>query len=189
MVSHRWFGPAHPDPDNEKLAKVQAFVDGHSEVDSVWMDRLCVPPSHGRPPRRAEEEHYFSGTLHDINMLFLGLQVCVCDVYNLFRKVSLSVLCRFDPVVGSKSVNHRPSGAGGPRQPVQWTLLAVRRVWVVFPSGHSSGVGWREVRPHPTHLTRLCGRKYRHGKGGKFFLGTAVAPRFRSGSHRPIAVA
>ena len=46
VVSHRWFGPTHPDPDNEKLAKVQAFVDGHPEVDSVWLDWLCVPQSH-----------------------------------------------------------------------------------------------------------------------------------------------
>ena len=93
VVSHRWFGPTHPDPDNEKLAKVQAFVDGHPEVDSVWLDWLCVPQSHGGPPRNAEEERYFSGTLHNISMLFLGLQVCVCVMFETCSEKCLFLFC------------------------------------------------------------------------------------------------
>ena len=75
VFSHRWYDPTHPDPENVKLLKAQYFVESNPEVDTVWMDWLCVPQSHGGPPRTEEEDKYFSGTLCNINMLYLGLQV------------------------------------------------------------------------------------------------------------------
>ena len=41
------------------------------------MDWLCMPQKQGGPPRTGEEEVYFSATLHNVNMLYVGLQVCV----------------------------------------------------------------------------------------------------------------
>merc|ERR1719284_1315142 len=77
VFSHRWFEPTHPDPDNVKLLKAREFVHAHPAVDAVWMDWLCVPQSHGGPPRTADEDAYFSSTLYNINMLYLGLQVVI----------------------------------------------------------------------------------------------------------------
>ena len=77
VFSHRWFDPSHPDPENVKLTKAQAYVNSHPAVESVWMDWLCMPQKQGGPPRTGEEEEYFSATLHNVNMLYLGLQVCV----------------------------------------------------------------------------------------------------------------
>ena len=75
VFSHRWFEPTHPDPENVKLLKAQQFVHAQTAVDAVWMDWLCVPQSHGGPPRTADEDAYFSATLYNINMLYFGLQV------------------------------------------------------------------------------------------------------------------
>ena len=58
VFSHRWFEPTHPDPENVKLLMAQEFVHAHPAVDAVWMDWLCVPQSHGGPPRTAEEDAY-----------------------------------------------------------------------------------------------------------------------------------
>merc|ERR1719284_1255233 len=77
VFSHRWFEPTHPDPQNVKLLKAQEFVHAHPAVDAVWMDWLSVPQSHGGPPRTKDEEDYFTSTLYNINMLYLGLQVVV----------------------------------------------------------------------------------------------------------------
>ena len=81
VFSHRWFEATHPDPENVKLLKAQEFVHAHPAVDAVWMDWLCVPQSHGGPPRTADEDAYFSATLYNINMLYLGLQVAPCCVF------------------------------------------------------------------------------------------------------------
>ena len=96
VFSHRWFEPTHPDPENAKLLKAQQFVHAHPAVDAVWMDWLCVPQSHGGPPRTADEDAYFSATLHNINMLYLGLQVAPCPlVVPLGREVCLVQCCVF----------------------------------------------------------------------------------------------
>ena len=91
VFSHRWFEPTHPDPQNVKLLKAQEFVHAQPAVDAVWMDWLSVPQSHGGPPRTEDEEDYFTSTLYNINMLYLGLQVARCSSYS-FRFVFVSAL-------------------------------------------------------------------------------------------------
>ena len=94
VFSHRWFEPTHPDPQNVKLLKAQEFVHARPAVDAVWMDWLSVPQSHGGPPRTEDEEDYFTSTLYNINMLYLGLQVARCSSYS-FRFVFVSALSAF----------------------------------------------------------------------------------------------
>ena len=91
VFSHRWFKPTHPDPQNVKLLKAQEFVHAHPAVDAVWMDWLSVPQSHGGPPRTKDEADYFTSTLYNINMLYLGLQVARCPLC-FFRFVVVSAL-------------------------------------------------------------------------------------------------
>ena len=98
VFSHRWFEPTHPDPQNVKLLKAQEFVHAQPAVDAVWMDWLSVPQSHGGPPRTEDEEDYFTSTLYNINMLYLGLQVARCSSYS-FRFVFVSALPALSLVV------------------------------------------------------------------------------------------
>ena len=72
-VSHRWETPDEPDPGGTQLATLKHHLDDHPEIEYVWCDFPCMP----QMPRSPEEEEEFKDMLHNINVIYIGMQVLV----------------------------------------------------------------------------------------------------------------
>ena len=72
-VSHRWETPDEPDPGGTQLATLKRHLDDHPEIEYVWCDFPCMP----QMPRSQEEEEEFKDMLHNINVIYIGMQVLV----------------------------------------------------------------------------------------------------------------
>jgi len=112
IVSHRWKKQHNPDPDGEQLAELQQKA---REVDCMgewfWLDFMSLPQDVKNPkgdvtnPKSAIEKKYFSKSLQNVNLLYLGGHVmilfdrdynkrfwCLLEAYLSMRQASASGL-------------------------------------------------------------------------------------------------
>jgi len=86
-VSHRWQGPAEPDPGAEQLREIIGYLQKHSEIRYVWYDFWCMPQDERSEEQLQEEgtvdsrtesqKAEFKRMLKMINYLYLGCRVLV----------------------------------------------------------------------------------------------------------------